>query len=318
MSRSSTAFAVRSFRSEQPEDETEELRQQLGAAGAQMLVCMKDLRTVLDRERGHTAELEQCNEMLISYARDLRAAVEAERAKARELDQAHLETLKRLFLAARLRHGETVDHLSRVAQYSWVLARKLGLSEDRSRLIFLAAPLHDLGKLGIPDVILNKPGPLTMDEWRLVRQHPQFGADILKGSESALLRLAEAVSLTHHERWDGSGYPKGLSGHEIPIEGHVVMLADQYDALRSRRAYKRELTHSQASHVILSGDDRSKPGHFSPELLKAFRGCQDRFQNIWQVANQSASMDFDPWRSMERGVSTGKRPRNQPAAFSKR
>jgi putative two-component system response regulator len=143
--------------------------------------------------------------------------------------------------------------------------------------------MHDVGKIGIPDAILLKEGPLNEIEWEMMKRHPMIGARLLEGSKSPLLEMARQIALTHHERWDGSGYPAGLVGEDIPIAGRIVMLADHYDALRSDRPYKESMSHFQACDVFFSGDDRARPEHFDPKLLTAFRAVQDQFDGIFRV-----------------------------------
>jgi putative two-component system response regulator len=147
--------------------------------------------------------------------------------------------------------------------------------------------MHDVGKIGIPDVILRKVGPLDDSEWKVMRNHAALGASLLKGTPSPLLELAGQIALTHHERWNGSGYPQGLRGDDIPLAGRIVMLADQYDAMRSRRPYKVAFSHEQTCDIIVHGDGRTLPEHFDPQLLAVFREAHPRLQTIYSQLSSS-------------------------------
>ncbi len=156
-----------------------------------------------------------------------------------ELDDAHLDAIERLALAAEYRDDDTGQHTNRVGESTAVLAAAMGLSEEEIYLLRRAAPLHDVGKIGVPDAILRKPGPLTDAEWALMREHTVIGARLLSGGRSRLMELAEQVARSHHEQWDGNGYPDRLAGEQIPLAGRLVMVADVFDALLSDRVYRR-------------------------------------------------------------------------------
>jgi putative two-component system response regulator len=173
-------------------------------------------------------------------------------------------------------------HDIRVGRYSEIVARYLGFSPSDAEIIARAAALHDVGKLGISNSIWQKPAPLTPEEWEAVKRHPEIGANWLNGCSSPVKKLARSIALTHHERWDGTGYPLGLSGHKIPIVGRITMLVDQYDALRSARSYKAAFTHLQACSIILEGDDRTRPFHFDPHLLDLFRRFHQDFNALFE------------------------------------
>jgi putative nucleotidyltransferase with HDIG domain len=183
-----------------------------------------------------------------------------------QLEESRLETLNRLALAAEYRDDGTHQHTKRVARTAFLLARELGLAAADAALIRQAAPLHDLGKLSLPDSILLKPAKLSVAEYRRVKRHPAAGAAILRGSSSRVLRLAEEIALTHHEWWDGSGYPAGLKGDEIPLAGRIVALADVFDALTHARPYKRAWPIGRAVAEI----KRLAGRQFDPGLVKAF------------------------------------------------
>lgn len=184
----------------------------------------------------------------------------------RELDDARLETLRRLALAAEYRDDGTHQHTDRVARTSFLIAGQLGLGETESSLLRQAAPLHDLGKLSLPDTILMKRTRLSVSEYEEVKRHPATGAAILAGSASSVLRLAEEIALTHHEWWDGSGYPAGLGGTEIPTNGRIVALADVFDALTHTRPYKLAWSSADAVAEIC----RLAGRQFDPAVVQAF------------------------------------------------
>lgn len=215
------------------------------------------------------------------FARDLTAAYVAEKRKSRELERAYHETARRLMRAVQMKDKETGAHIRRLSAYAESLSVRLGLSGDEVERIAAAAPLHDLGKIGVPDAVLQKPASLNVQEWDLMKRHCAFGASLLKGSASPLIETAKLIALTHHERWDGSGYPRGLTGNQIPMCGRIVMLVDQYDAIRSPRCYKPAFSHSHACDTILNGDERTLPVHFDPQLLSAFRDVHREFESIY-------------------------------------
>ena len=188
-----------------------------------------------------------------------------------ELATAHLlareeEIIWRLARAIEYRDGDTGEHVSRVAQISQLIASGIGLSPQRCRMIYLAAPLHDIGKIGIADAILSKPGKLTPDELTIMRTHVSIGARILEHGSSEVIRTAELIAQSHHERWDGAGYPDKLSGTDIPIEARLVAIADVFDALCSERPYKRAWPIEEAHREIVSLSGT----HFDPACVAAF------------------------------------------------
>jgi putative two-component system response regulator len=184
----------------------------------------------------------------------------------KELERSRLETLSRLALAAEYRDDGTRQHTERVARTSRAIAAQLGLPASLQELICQAAPLHDVGKLAVPDAILLKPGKLTPAEFEQVKRHTTTGGEILADGSSEVLRLAEEIALTHHEWWDGSGYPAGLAGNDIPVSGRIVGLADVFDALTHERPYKQAATADQAIAEIR----RLKGCQFDPKVIEAF------------------------------------------------
>jgi putative two-component system response regulator len=163
-----------------------------------------------------------------------------------------------------------------MSQYSAVIARKMGLGDSETENILYAAPMHDVGKIGIPDRILLKTGSLDADEWETMKKHTVIGAEILRGSDAEFIRQAEAIALTHHEKWDGSGYPDGLQGPEIPLAGRIVAIADVFDALASQRPYKEPFSLEESFNVIKEG----RGSHFDPEVVDAFFAVEDEILAI--------------------------------------
>ena len=183
-----------------------------------------------------------------------------------QLCEAQNETVYRLGMAAETRDQETGNHLKRMSRYSCILAKAAGLDEEYQNLILNAAPLHDVGKIGIPDEILQKNGKLDEEEWRIMRTHPDLGYQILKGSNAPLLEMGAKIALSHHEKVDGSGYPKGLKGEDIPLEGRITAIADVFDALTSRRYYKNAWELNEVKEYMIS----EKGKHFDSKLVDLF------------------------------------------------
>ena len=201
--------------------------------------------------------------------------VQLERA-FEKIRHGYVETVYRLTLAAEYRDRETGGHIKRISLYSRLLASHLGLSEQAVEAIFFGSPMHDVGKIGIPDSILLKEGSHTPEEFELMKTHTTIGGNILRDPDSGILLTAREIALTHHERWDGNGYPMGLRGEEIPISGRVVHLVDIYDALRSKRPYKEAFDHETACGIIESQKER-----FDPAVFKGFHALAGEFRNLF-------------------------------------
>lgn len=188
--------------------------------------------------------------------------------RVEELRETRLQIVQRLGLAAEYKDNETGLHVIRMSHYSRVLALAAGFSEAQAEELLNAAPMHDVGKIGIPDAVLRKPGKLDGEEWEVMKQHAQIGADIIGEHPSGLLCMAREIALNHHEKWDGSGYPRGISGAEIPVEARIIAIADVFDALTSERPYKKAWPVEEAMQLLREQSGR----HFDPELVELFLG----------------------------------------------
>ncbi|WP_300666779.1 HD domain-containing phosphohydrolase [Desulfoluna sp.] len=210
------------------------------------------------------------------------------RDRTRELEETQLEIINRLGLASEYRDEGTGQHVQRISAYCRLLGRAAGLPHEEVDLLSLASTMHDAGKIGISDCILLKPGPLTDEEWREMKRHSEIGGMLLSGSKSRLLRIAEAIALTHHERWDGTGYCKGLKGEEIPLYGRIVCVCDVFDALVSERPYKKAWSVEDALAEISEGSGRQ----FDPWLADLFVGLEVDLKQIVATVREEANHDM--------------------------
>ena len=200
----------------------------------------------------------------------------------KENDEAFAYTVQSLARAAEASDQDTGDHILRVGEYCAILGRQLGMAEDFVASLRLQAVLHDVGKLHVPTEILKKPGSLTPGEWEIMKRHAVKGAEII--GDHPKFVMARQIALSHHERWDGSGYPAGLAGEQIPLVGRIVNIADQYDALRNARSYKLPFDHATTVGIITKGDGRTMPGHFDPRVLQAFVESASEFARVYAGA----------------------------------
>jgi putative two-component system response regulator len=215
------------------------------------------------------------------------------RARTEQLEQAEVEVAKRLAFAAEVRDYPDGSHPTRVGRMSEAIARELGLGGEEVELIGLAAPLHDIGKLALPDAILTKPGALTPAEWEIVRSHTTQGARMLTGTASRILQAAEEIALYHHENWNGTGYTPGLAGREIPIAGRIVTIADVFDALLHKRSYKEAWSVPDAGAF----NESQRANKFDPEVLDAIHRMikaevDDPAPDVWEDFMTSVSETF--------------------------
>jgi putative two-component system response regulator len=197
---------------------------------------------------------------------ELRNALSEMADARRNTYEAHLETIERLAVAAEYKDEDTAAHILRIAAYSRHMGLLLGISSSDADNLYYGSLMHDVGKIGIPDAILLKPGPLSPEERASMQKHTSIGAMILGGSESELLKAGEQIALTHHEWWDGGGYPVGLSGERIPLWGRICAIADVYDALTTKRPYKEAMAQEAALELI----EKDRGRHFDPQLLDMF------------------------------------------------
>ncbi len=209
-------------------------------------------------------EVRLLHKELKNYNKTLESAV---KKRTQELEKSRYEIIDRLGKAAEYKDNETGNHILRMSQYSRLLAKAAELPDEQCDLILLAAPMHDIGKIGIPDSVLLKPGKLDPDEWKIMQTHVEIGGELLSGNdEIPLMKMAKNIALTHHERWDGTGYPNGLAGEDIPLEGRICAISDVFDALTSERPYKDAWSAEKAMALIAEESGK----HFDPNLASLF------------------------------------------------
>lgn len=202
--------------------------------------------------------------------------------RSRQVLTSYRETIETLSRAATYKDEVTGAHVRRISYYAEELASAIGMNAAFCETIHYASQMHDIGKIAIPDAVLLKAGPLSQEEWAIMKTHTTLGAQLLGRGNSPYLQMGAEIALHHHERWDGAGYPAGLKGQLIPISARIMNICDQYDALRSARPYKKPLSHDAAIEVITAGDGRTLPSHFDPDVLVAFTRCAERFRAIFE------------------------------------
>jgi putative two-component system response regulator len=214
------------------------------------------------------------------------AAVALQNAQLNQrLRDSYVDTIFRLSVAAEYRDTDTHRHIQRISWYSWVIATQLGLGRKQAELIRVSAPMHDIGKIGVPDAVLLKPGPLTDDERKVMQEHTIIGGRILEDSDSEIIQESSVVATTHHERWDGGnrGYPNGLKGEDIPLAGRVVALADAFDCISSKRVYKTATSFERAVDIV----QKDSGSHFCPACVEAFTKGLDEIYRFYEELQES-------------------------------
>ena len=234
-------------------------------------------RRELELENRHHRE--HLEEMVKARTSELWTAIADLEKAQKEIRGSREETIERLSVAAEFKDNETAAHIRRMSLYCSMLAERLGEDAARCEAIRLASQMHDVGKIGVPDQVLVKPGPLTPEEWRVMKQHSAIGHRILSNSSSELLNLAALIALTHHERMDGTGYPRGLVEDDIPFEGRVAAVADVFDALTTNRVYRKAFPLDEALEIMREG----RGDHFDPRILDCFFSAMDRVIGIREL-----------------------------------
>ena len=242
------------------------------------IIGVLQLINAMDQSGRTVTFSQEDQELLLAIASQAAVAVKNARLND-EIRQAHLDTIFRLGMAAEYRDKETGNHIRRMSHYSAIIAEQMGMPAERVEMIRLASPMHDIGKVGIPDGILLKPGRLTPEERIIMESHTTIGAAILKDSDIPLMQLSLKIALSHHEKWDGTGYPDRVKGEDIPIEGRIVALADVFDALSNKRVYKAAMSIEETMGIIKDGSGT----HFDPEVISAFEKGMD---GVMEVYNQ--------------------------------
>jgi putative two-component system response regulator len=254
----------------------QELEAQVNIINDQSRGYSRELSNIYQLSKAKRKQLAETNAQLVKYASDLHTTIINLKGAHKELQESYRDTIFRLVLASEYKDKDTGSHITRMSRYSILLASKLGLSQCEIDNIGLAAPMHDVGKIGIPDQIILKNGMLTDLEFSVIKTHTTIGALILENSRASILQTARTIALSHHEYWNGKGYPTGVGGEKIPLAARIVALSDTFDALTSRRPYKSPYPIDISCDLI----QKERGKHFDPELVDIFTDNIDQFVNI--------------------------------------
>ena len=249
-------------------------------AGAEEFVTKPVDRNELCIRVKNLLRLKEFSDFLADHNRILDTQV---KERTRQLLSSYREAIATMTRAASYKDEETGAHVARISFYTVELAQALGLDAEFCDTIYYASPMHDVGKIAIPDAILGKPGKFEPHEWEIMKTHAGLGAKLLRGTDSPCLVMGGEIAEGHHERWDGGGYPLGIKGETIPLAARIMNICDQYDALRSKRPYKPAFPHEKALEIITVGDGRTMPAHFDPVVLAAFKGAVGHFRDIFEA-----------------------------------
>jgi putative two-component system response regulator len=227
-------------------------------------------------------------EHLVRMQKDLFSLTRAQAQSDNKLQLARLDGLMRLVAAAELKDDDTGAHIVRMGFFSAFIARSLGQNSRYCEMMLHASRMHDVGKIGVPDSVLKKPGALTAQEWEVMRRHPEIGAELLRGANDPMYDLAAEIALAHHEKWDGSGYPNRLAQEDIPLSARIVSLADYFDAVTTDRCYRPAMTDEQACNLIREGSGK----HFDPQVVAAFFRALPHLQMVRARVNSGEVVEL--------------------------
>lgn len=217
----------------------------------------------------------------VGYQAELTETISERDLALSKIEEAYMETIERITKLTEFYDAETGEHIRRTRGYIELFCQELGISPEDTKIIADAAPLHDIGKIGIPHAILQKKGPLNPEEWEIMKSHATIGGEALSESEVPVIQIARQIAIGHHEKYNGNGYPFGLKGEEIPLAARIMAIADVYDALRSPRPYKEGFDHTKTYNIIVNGDNKTHPEDFDPKILEIFKKNHKKLAKIY-------------------------------------